>query len=157
MVFLDAERPSALRSLLSDLYFLRLRVSHMVDVLSEIAHAGPQGSAIIRRLIQRKLHETDSFYQSKVGYRRQLYAHRPRRYPGRITLIVNEQQARRQHDLGWTGFAQKGLDVYTVPGDHFTVLKPHGQDVAEAILRSMEQPIAEPLLGKLERTEVHAV
>jgi thioesterase domain-containing protein len=157
MIFLDVERPSTVGSLLSDLYFLRMRLNHMLDVLSEIVHAGRQRGAIIRSLIRRKLHETDSFYQSKVAYRRQLYTHKPKRYPGRITLIVNEQEARRQHDLGWTGFAQQGLDVCTVPGDHATVLKVYGQDVAQAILRSMEQSITEPLIGKLERTEVHAV
>jgi amino acid adenylation domain-containing protein len=157
MIFLDVERPSTVGSLLSDLYFLRMRLNHMLDVLSEIVHAGRQRGAIIRSLIRRKLHETDSFYQSKVAYRRQLYTHKPKRYPGRITLIVNEQEARRQHDLGWIGFAQQGLDVWTVPGDHATVLKVYGQDVAQAILRSMEQSITEPLIGKLERTEVHAV
>ena len=47
--------------------------------------------------------------------------------------------------------------MYTVPGDHSTVLKVYGQDVAQAILRSMEGLIAEPRIGKLERTEVHAV
>ena len=35
----------------------------MLDVLSEIAHAGPQRGAIIRQLIRRKLHENDSFYR----------------------------------------------------------------------------------------------
>lgn len=157
MVFLDVQRPSTLRSFLSDLYFLRLRLNHMLDVLSEIVHAGPQRTAIIRNLIRRKFHETDSFYQSKVAYRRQLYTHRPRRYPGRITLIVNEQESRLQPDLGWTGFAHEGLDVHTVPGDHSTLLKVYGQDVAQAILRSMEGSTTKPLVGKLERTEVHAV
>ncbi len=157
MVLLDTARPSSLRRLLLRIHNTRERISHIISVLSEIARAGPQRGAMIRRLIHRKLYVTDSFYQSMIAYQRQLKTHAPKCYSGRITLIVNQEEGCRQRDLGWTGFAQEGLDVYTVPGDHSTVLKTYGQDVAQAILRSMEQPIAEPLLGKLERTEVHAV
>jgi thioesterase domain-containing protein len=155
MILLDTERPSSLRTFL--IHHMRHRIRHITDVLSEIMHAGPEKGAMIRRLIHRKLYVTDPFYQSMIAYQRQLKTHARKFYSGRITLIVNQQEARRQHDLGWRGFAREGLDVYTVPGDHETVLKVYGQEVAQAILRSMEQSIKEPISRKLERAEVHAV
>ena len=154
MFFLDVERPSATGTLLSNLHFLRQRLSHMLDVLSEIAHAGHERGALIRKLVRRKLYETDSFYEAKVAYRRQLYAHRPKRYPGRITLIMNQQEARRRPDQKWKGFAGQGLDVHIVPGDHDTVMKLYAKDVAEAILRSMGRSAAEPVSRDIERTEI---
>jgi amino acid adenylation domain-containing protein len=155
MVLLDTERPSSLRAFL--IRHMRHRINHITDVLSEIVHAGPEKGAMIRQLVHRKLYVTDSFYRSMIAYQRQLKTHARKFYSGRITLIVNQQEARRQHDLGWRGFAQEGLDVYTVPGDHETVLKVYGQDVAQVILRSMGQSIREPISRKLERAEVHAV
>jgi thioesterase domain-containing protein len=155
MVFLDTDRPSALAAFFSDLYFMRNRLRHVFDVLSQIAHAGRQRGAMIRSVVRRKLHETDAFYESKVIYRRQLYAHTPKRYSGRITLIVNEEQARNSRkNLGWTGMAREGLDVHIVPGNHANVLADHGEDVAQVILRSLSEAIAGTANGNLERSEV---
>jgi amino acid adenylation domain-containing protein len=157
MILLDTERPSSLRTFLSYFRNMRQRISHIIDVLSEILHAGPERGVMIRQVIHRKLYVTDTFYESMIGYQRQLNTHAPKCYSGRITLIVNQQEASRQHDLGWRGFARQGLDVYTVPGDHETVLRVYGQEVAQTILRSMEQSNREPISRKLERAEVHAV
>jgi len=154
MCFLDVERPSAVGTLLMDLHFLRRRLRHILDVVSEIAHGGRERRALIKRLVRRKLYETDSFYEAKVAYRRQLYTHRPKRYPGRITLLVNQHEASRRPDLGWSGFAEKGLDVHIVPGDHASVMKMYAKDVAQAILQSMNEATPEPVSRKLERTEV---
>jgi thioesterase domain-containing protein len=126
MVCLDTERPTPIRTILTDLYFMGKRVRHVAAVLSEIIHPGDGGRVrTIRELLHRKLkiapstqsREMDRFYQAKVRYRRLLYSHTSEKYPGRITLIVNEAQARRDRNLGWTGIAQGGLDVYTAPGD----------------------------------------
>jgi hypothetical protein len=92
MALLDTERPTAKRTFLTDLYFMRQRAGHIMDVLSEIMHAkGATRRALLRKLIRRKLKEKDQFYQSKVDYRRLLYSHIPKHYGGRITLIVNEE------------------------------------------------------------------
>ncbi|HEY1580407.1 MAG TPA: amino acid adenylation domain-containing protein [Terracidiphilus sp.] len=158
MVFLDTERPTALRTFLVELFYLRKRIEHILEVISEIVHASRGArSEMIRKLVHRKLREKDRFYESKVGYRRQLYHHTPKRYPGRITLIVNEEQARSDRDLGWTGIAQGGLDIHTVPGSHFTVMDRHAKEVALAILKAMREAVVEPLHEQPERTEVNAV
>ena len=75
----------------------------------------------------------------------------------RITLIVNEEQARFDKDLGWTGIAHGGLDVHTVAGDHFTVMAQHAKEVAQVILKAMGETVAEPIYGQADRTEVSAV
>jgi thioesterase domain-containing protein/acyl carrier protein len=158
MIFLDTERPSALRNFFVELHFLRQRVRHIGEVLSEIIHASGQArSEIIRRLVHRKFRETDTFYQSKVGYRRLLYKHTARRYPGRITLIVNEEQARSEPDLGWKGIAQGGLDVHTVSGNHFTIMERHANEVAQVILKAIDDAFAEYAPRQPDRTEVNAV
>jgi thioesterase domain-containing protein len=152
MVFLDTERPTPIRTILTDLYFMGKRVRHVAAVLSEIIHPGDGGRVrTIRELLHRKLkiapstqsREMDRFYQAKVRYRRLLYSHTSEKYPWRITLIVNEAQARRDRNLGWTGIAQGGLDVYTAPGDHTTILKQHSKEVAQVILNCINGTHAE--------------
>jgi amino acid adenylation domain-containing protein len=158
MIFLDTERPSARRNFFVELHFLRQRVRHIVEVISEIIHAsGGARNEIIRKLVHRKLRETDTFYQSKVGYRRLLYRHAARRYAGRITLIVNEEQARLEPDLGWKGIAQGGLDVHTVSGNHFTIMERHANEVAQVILKAIDDAFAEYVPRQPDRTEVNAV
>jgi amino acid adenylation domain-containing protein len=158
MALLDTERPTAWRTFLTDLYFMRQRASHIMDVFSEIIHAkDATRRALVRKLIRRKLKEKDQFYQSKVDYRRLLYSHTPKHYAGRITLIVNEKQARFDRDLGWTGFSHNGLELHTVPGDHFTVMKQHAKEVAQVILNSIGAIFADSSHENANRAEVDAV
>jgi hypothetical protein len=165
MVFLDTERPSRMRTFFTDLYFLRKRLSHIVQVLSGIIHPGERSRGqIVRDLTRRKLKiapsqrslEDDRFYQSKVRYRRLLYAHKAERYPGAITLIVNQEQARRDHTLGWSRRNCEQLRVLRVEGDHTTILTQHGKQVAQVILQCIDEAAATS--GPLENlSEVEAV
>ncbi len=152
LVLLDTERPSARRIFLTDVFFIRKRVKHITDVLYEILHPNNQSRRdIIRELIRRKFgaapstqaREADRFNDLKIRYRRLLYSHTIEEYPGRITLIVNEEQARFDRDLGWEGVAQGGLDVHRIPGDHDTILTQHGQEVAQLILQSIDEALKE--------------
>jgi thioesterase domain-containing protein len=155
MVFLDTERPTKMRILFTDLYFLRQRVKHIQDVLLQILNGGDRSRRqIIRDLLSRKfkfassqqIREADHFYQTKVRYRRLLYSHPPKQYPGRITLILNEALARVDKDLGWTGIAQGGLEVYASPGDHHTILTKNNKELAQVILKSINKALGEPSL-----------
>lgn len=152
LVLLDTERPSARRIFLTDVFFIRKRVKHITDVLYEILHPNNQSRRdIIRELIRRKFRiapstqarTADRFNDLKIRYRRLLYSHTIEEYPGRITLIVNEEQARFDRDLGWEGVAQGGLDVHRIPGDHDTILTQHGQEVAQLILQSIDEALKE--------------
>lgn len=162
MVFLDTERPSKLRILLTDLFFLRERLSHIVEVMCEIIRPTVKTRGeLIGELVRRKFKispseqavANDRFYRSRVRYRRLLYSHTPEPYPGRITLIVNEEQARVDKDLGWTGSVQSGVDVHTISGDHYTMLTHHGKEVAQVILKCIDEALAEPS-AQPDRTEV---
>jgi len=52
-------------------------------------------------------------------------AFKPKPYPGKIVLIRSEKRPRFSDEkaLGWEGMADAGIDVCTVPGDHFSVLE----------------------------------
>jgi thioesterase domain-containing protein len=158
MVFLDTERPTALRTFFTELYFLWQRARHIREVISEILHANRKARGeMIRKLLHRKFRETDKFYQSKVVYRRLLYRHSIKHYAGRITLIMNEAQARFDRDLGWAGIPQDGLDIHTVPGAHYTVLDHHAKEVAQVILNCMDETTATSIHSKAEGAEVNAL
>jgi amino acid adenylation domain-containing protein len=145
VILLDTQRPTRKRIVLTDLFFFRARVQHMLSVISEIlrAHDGT-GKAIIRHLLRRKLgiglspqaRETDRFHQAKARYRRLLYSHQPEKYPEHVALIVNQQEASFNPDLGWTGFV-KSLDKHVIAGDRHTILTEHGKEVAHAIAKSI--------------------
>ena len=75
----------------------------------------------------------------RTGYLRTLFRYRPRRYPGRITMLVNEVDARRHPDFGWRRLAAGGLTIYTVPGDHYSYIRDHAKDVAERLRDCLEK------------------
>ncbi len=59
----------------------------------------------------------------------------PSAYPGRITLLRSSERASGGDlTLGWSPLAAGGMDVRTVPGDHFTMLRePHVRVLAERL------------------------
>jgi amino acid adenylation domain-containing protein len=63
----------------------------------------------------------------------------PQTYPGRVTLLkAAERPASEEPTLGWGKFTARGVDAYTIPGDHYTLLKePHVQILAEYLKRHL--------------------
>lgn len=146
MVLLDTERSSTRRSFLLDLHYVQVRLNHMAEVIGEFRKSGNrQRRELIRSLARRKLgvappaeaHE-DRIYQLKVHHRRLLSSHTTKPYEGRITLIVNEEQARAEKDLGWKGMARQGLDIHIIPGDHHFILMRHGKEIADVIMAGID-------------------
>jgi thioesterase domain-containing protein len=63
---------------------------------------------------------------------RALARYRPRPYPGKVTLFRAQERHPAVYDrqlLGWGYLAQGGIDIYEIPGDHVTIVKPPGLDV----------------------------
>jgi len=64
-------------------------------------------------------------------------------YPGRVTLFrVTEpwEGGGRDPYLGWDGVAAGGVEVYEVPGDHFTLLEePHVEMLAAQLKSRLDQ------------------
>lgn len=150
LVLLDTERPTRLRTFITDYYFLQKRLGHIMSIFSDMLFGrnGTRRRDIVRNLMSRKLkialsraQATDRFYQLKVRYRRLLYSHTLKSYQGCITLIVNARQADIDKDLGWTNFAQNGLNIHTVPGNHDTILTDYSKNVAEVILTSINSSL----------------
>jgi thioesterase domain-containing protein/acyl carrier protein len=151
LVLVDTAWPTRLRALFTDFFFMRLRAKHIAEVTSEIVRSNNrERGKIVRDLIRRKLGSqlsqkiptTDRFYQLKSHYRRLLYNHLPEKYPGSVALIVNDEQARFDKDLGWTGAALGGLDVHTIPGDHDHAIPHQGKEVAQVILKCIDKAFA---------------
>ena len=70
---------------------------------------------------------------ARQNYMKCAMRYRPRRYPGRITLILCEDQERRGLARRWRALAGGGLAVQTVPGNHETYLRETPQSAAPAI------------------------
>jgi amino acid adenylation domain-containing protein len=79
----------------------------------------------------------------RTGYVRTLFRYRPKRYTGRITMLVNEVDAQRNPDFGWRGLAVGGLTIYRVPGDHLSYIRDHAKDAAEGLRDCLEEATRE--------------
>jgi amino acid adenylation domain-containing protein len=70
---------------------------------------------------------------------RNLKQYQPKPYPGRLTLLRSGQEPRGlfiDNEMGWGQFAQEGVEVVMVEGDHFTVFSDPGvRQIAATIAR----------------------
>ena len=150
LVMCDTYRPTFLRALSLELYFGWSRAKHILKVIDQIFRArGTMKFQLIRDLGHRKLKPVQAVnaeelasrraYGLKVDYLRTLYRHRLKKYPGQITLLINELWYESDKYLGWKGFASGGLHVHSTPGDHFT--------------RHLHGELAKRLRGFLERAQ----
>jgi aspartate racemase len=62
-----------------------------------------------------------------------LYRYRPRSYPGRVVLFVNEESHRLNPTLGWDAIVAGDLDVHAIPGDHRTYIVDHLDLIADQL------------------------
>jgi amino acid adenylation domain-containing protein len=60
-----------------------------------------------------------------------------RPYPGRISVIANEEWCNENPTLGWPNSG--GLDVYKIPGNHHTYMRGHLPMVAEILRTCIEK------------------
>ena len=149
LVLLDTYRPSFFLSIAFALNYWWSRVRHVTSVLGRlICKRGRERAELIRDLVRRKLGgdraETQEelasgrFSHSMMHYARTMYRYRPKKYPGRITLIVNEQQYRSNKSMGWSGVASGSLEVYSTPGEHGTRYL-HGKELAERLRECIDR------------------
>ena len=148
LVMLDTFRPSAIRSFAFDIflrfYNAQLRAKHIGSVIGHLVNADRRSRVqVVRDVIDRKLRgnraktpEELAFLRiSKLNldYARAIYQHKLKKYPGRITLIVNEKQYRGfDQSMGWNGVASEGLQVISTPGDHWTRFL-HGEELGKRL------------------------
>jgi len=67
--------------------------------------------------------------------------YRLRRWPGPLTLFraAVQPDPRMPRDLGWTAFAEGGVEVYEVPGDHDVMFQEPNIRILAAQLRARLQ------------------
>jgi len=61
----------------------------------------------------------------------------PKVYPGRITLFRAQERSVEEaedRDLGWSAFAAGGVNIYDIPGTHYTMLKASHVETIAALL-----------------------
>ena len=74
-----------------------------------------------------------------------LWEHRPRDYPGKITLFVGAEQPEgfditADPAMGWGAWARGGVEVHRIPGGHLDVIRrPHVAVLAERLRRCLAQ------------------
>ncbi len=69
----------------------------------------------------------------------------PQVYPSRITLFRASEGLAEDHQdpsLGWREFAAGGVEVYTLPGDHYTMVRePHVQVLAGRLAACLDEAV----------------
>jgi thioesterase domain-containing protein len=73
------------------------------------------------------------------SYVRAIYRYRPQPYPGRLTLLVNEEVSRISPSLGWAELASGGIEIRRVPGNHVSYIRGSVRAVARTLRACLEQ------------------
>lgn len=131
LLLMDTVRPSWYSAFLVKFYFLQRKVLSISNNLRRIFQPDHQkGKEHLTRLIQRKrrlyfpLNEDERIrkriYNIEMAYSKLMFRYRPRPFPGKLTLLVNEEQYGRDSFIGWKGYAEGGVARHRVPGNHLT-------------------------------------
>jgi len=73
------------------------------------------------------------FEEGSLTLARRLTRYRPKRYPGEVSLFINEGWNRARPNLGWDSLICPNLTIRVVPGDHSTRLSVHGEVFARML------------------------
>lgn len=165
LALIDTELPSRARVLFGYAWHNWLRLQHMASVVCDLVVPGDHdrhmaARAILRRKLKRTPVPEDAahhaFYETRMRYQRTVRQYVPRPYPGRITLLNNENIYRSPDRYrGWRNFSANELIVRVVPGNHITMFTQHGAELAQLILDSVNKSISEyPGKDKLVEAQV---
>jgi thioesterase domain-containing protein len=154
VVLVDTARPSRMHNLRTELWYQTRRVGRVSALIWQTLRANPQERRrIVDNMIRRKLRLAQPenaemrteirHFESMVQYRRLLNKHTIAHYPGRVALIMNQDEAALDRNLGWKGVIQGGIEVHVLPGDHWNILEQHGKDVGQLILTSIDKALAD--------------
>jgi thioesterase domain-containing protein len=154
LALVDTERPTSIRSFWANMDLLSKRRRHIAEVVAEIIRPNDRSRKdLLSDLLRRKLGiaqpgqaggaQPDRLSAMRIAYRRLIFKHSLEKYPGSITLIVNEQQHQRDRDFGWKGFAEGGLAIHELPGDHDTLMTLHGKKLSQLLLNCIDDALPE--------------
>lgn len=151
LVLLDTNRPTVLASWRLKLHLVIRRGKYMANVLGQIL-VGNLGSKIqlLRNLGQRKLpwirtkqftgeSAGDRIFRMSIDYIQTIYRYRVKKYPGRISLIVNEELYEPDKTMGWRDVPMGGLEIHRTPGGHLTRYEVYSKELAKRLLDCLER------------------
>ena len=149
LALIDTERPTRVRTAAVNIVNRLERAQHMTNVIRDAFRLNdPSRSASARNRIRSKLGLDGAkpaenareltYYQQKMRYQAIVREYVPRQYPGRITLIVNEHVYRSDRRRGWQEIPIGELAIRKVSGDHISMFKEHGQELANLLTESID-------------------
>jgi thioesterase domain-containing protein/acyl carrier protein len=151
LVLFDTGRPTAFSSLNLNYHLAIQKGKYIADLVGQIFTQSPRSKlSLLRNLARRKLSRilpqqiagelpVDRIIRMSMDYIRTIYRYRAKKYPGRLTLIVNEELYATNKSMGWTGLATEGLEIHRTPGGHLTRYELYSKELAKQLLECLER------------------
>ncbi|MCB9183925.1 MAG: amino acid adenylation domain-containing protein [Flavobacteriales bacterium] len=101
---------------------------HKAAIQSDLRFFDPVKKAVMRWLVRRALRRSGVVparlrnFHIVDTYDEAVMAYQPRPYHGRIT-VFKAKESWGPADMGWTALSSGGLDVHTLPGDHYSMIQ----------------------------------
>jgi hypothetical protein len=106
-------------------------------MVSRSSHLDVDRKLLTRQML-RHLKRADEFHkQAVVGYRHHWFRYCAPPFPGKITLLVNEEWHGKNPTLGWENVKTGGVVVHKIPGNHHTYITTYIELVAEKLKELM--------------------
>ena len=92
---------------------------------------------------------------TQVQYRHILFRYRPRKYDGKLTLVVNTEENSSNPTLGWENVDIKETEIHMVPGNHLTRLTVYGNSTGKVIRECIERALEQTRRKTHESADIH--
>ena len=79
--------------------------------------------------------------RGQAQYPPTLMRHRLRPYPGRVTLLVDEESYALHGQLGWENVPTGDLELHVLPGDHLTYIREEGPHAAQKVREILSETL----------------
>ena len=159
LLLMDTVRPSWFTSLIVKLYFARRKALSILNNLRRIFQPDlKKGKAHLASLLKRKRRlyfplSDDERVRKRIhsierAYSKLMFRYRPRKFPGKLTLLVNEEQYGRDSSIGWKGFAKEGIEIHSVPGNHLTRITEYVKITAARLRACLDEAQKKEVAGE---------
>jgi thioesterase domain-containing protein len=149
LALIDTERPTAGRNLIARVWAGWERAKHMFSVIADAVRLDAAAHELLHRKIRNmrpgkvEILPQEAYHRSKKRYQRLIRECAAKPYTGRVTFIENESRYRFDREMGWRGFPLGEVVVKQAPGDHVTMFTEHGKELAELLLRCIDEVLPE--------------
>lgn len=149
LALIDTERPTVGRRLAADAWAGWERAKHMLSVIFDAVRWDAAAHELLHRKIRNmrpgrtEILPHEAYHRSKKRYQRLLWECAAKPYAGRVTFIENEGRYRFDRDMGWRGFPFGEVVFKKAPGDHITMFTDHGKELAQLLLKSIDEVLPE--------------